>query len=124
MNLCVLSIRLAVVRLNRIDKIPSWALSRKNFLSITYTDDELSIVCDQQLVPDSIQCEKDWRALKIVGPLDFSLVGILAPIATLLAQQSIPIFALSTFDTDYIFVKNPLLPQAQQALLQAGYNFV
>ena len=85
---------LAVARLDPKEDIPSWVLAHKHFLSITYTEDELSIVCDQQLVPESVLCETDWRALKIVGPLDFSLVGILAPIATLLAQQAIPIFVL------------------------------
>ncbi len=123
-QLLLLTSYLAVARLDPEDDIPSWALTRKHFLSITYTEDELSIVCDRQLIPTDVLCETDWRALKIVGPLDFSLVGILAPIATLLAQQAIPIFVLSTFDTDYILVKDNMLARAKKTLQQAGYNFL
>ena len=124
MNIHLLAEELAVARLNPTEEIPAWAVARRHFLAITYTEDELSIVCDRQLVPADVRCEKDWRAPKIVGPLDFSMVGILAPIATLSAQHTIPIFVLSTFDTDYILVRSGLIDQAQEALLQAGYDFV
>jgi uncharacterized protein len=115
---------LAVARLDPESEIPAWVHAHKSFLSITYTHDELSIVCDSQLVPANVQCEPDWRAFKIVGPLDFSLVGILSPIATLLAQQAIPIFVLSTFDTDYILIKSNFIDQAKETLQQANYLFI
>jgi len=109
-----------VCRLNAYEAIPYWALSG-SFYAITKTDDELSIVCPQNQIPNSITCEKSWRALKIEGPLDFSLVGILSSIGTILAQHKISLFAISTFDTDYILVKEKDLLRAVDALQSENY---
>ncbi|GAA0180959.1 ACT domain-containing protein [Clostridium sediminicola] len=112
-----------VCRLNKIDSIPNW-IKNSEFYSITKTSDELSIVCNQQDVPNDIKCEKDWRILKIEGPLDFSLIGILASISTILAQKGISIFAVSTYDTDYILVKDSDIDNAIEALVNENYEVI
>ncbi len=91
--------------------------------SITKTEDELSVLCEQSLVPQDTPCESDWKAFRVVGTLDFSLTGILAAIATPLAQNKISIFAISTFDTDYVLVKSHTWEQTVQTLRKAGFIF-
>lgn len=87
------------------------------------TDEELSLVCPTERVPaDTVAREDGWRAFRIQGVLDFSLIGILAPIADLLAANRIGIFAVSTYNTDYILVKQEQMPRALEALSQAGYT--
>ena len=74
--------------------------------------------------PRDIKCEKDWRTLKIEGPLDFSLIGILSSISTILAQKGISIFAISTYDTDYILVKDKDINNAINALSNEKYEII
>ncbi len=93
------------------------------FYSITKTEDELSIVCSSSVLEVSENSETDWSCIKVMGPLDFALTGILADLSTILAKADVSIFAISTFDTDYILVKSKKLPVAEKALLQAGYSF-
>jgi hypothetical protein len=124
MQLTILPTTLAVCRLSPQDALPTWALGRTSFFSITGTADELSIVCANASVPDDVSCERHWKALKIMGPLDFSLIGILAPLATVLAQANISIFAVSTFDTDYILMKEEHVVHAVEVLQQHGHLFV
>jgi hypothetical protein len=112
-----------VCRLNKNELIPKWA-QNSDFFSITKTCDELSIVCSEDHIPNDIKCEKDWRILKIEGPLDFSLIGILASISTILAQKGISIFAISTYDTDYILVKNKDIDNAIQSLIKERYEVI
>ncbi|MBL8233265.1 MAG: ACT domain-containing protein [Bryobacterales bacterium] len=111
---------LAICRLAPDAAPPEWA--RGAFCSITRNEDELSIVCDESEIPAEIHAERGFRALKVVGPLDFSLVGVLASIATPLAQAGISIFAISTFDTDYILIREQQLPSAVAALREAGHE--
>ena len=88
------------------------------------TDEEKSLVCPTELVPqNTVERDDGWRALRIIGVLDFSLVGILARISTILAENSIGIYAVSTFNTDYIFVKKCNFDKAIQALEDAGFIF-
>lgn len=110
----------AVCRLAADAPIPAWA--RGDFISITRTRDELSIVCPQNDVPRDLKCERDWRALRVVGTLDFALTGILASLAMPMADAGIPIFAISTFDTDYLLVQSRDLERALSALTQAGHT--
>ena len=93
------------------------------FYSISKTDEELSIVCNSTTQVNSEKSDTDWSCIKVEGPLDFSLTGILAKISTVLAKAEISIFAISTFDTDYILVKSEKLPFAERALLKSGYIF-
>ena len=88
------------------------------------TDEEKSLVCPTELVPqNTVKRDDGWKALRINGMLDFSLVGILARISTILAENSIGIFAVSTFNTDYIFIKKCNFDKAIQALENAGFIF-
>lgn len=112
-----------VCRLEKTDGIPRWA-SNSEFFSITRTEDELSIVCSSDTIPAGVVFEKEWRILKVEGPLDFSLIGILAPICTMLAEEKISIFAVSTYDTDYILVKGNTIDKAIQALKLNGYEII
>ncbi|MBW4469680.1 MAG: ACT domain-containing protein [Stenomitos rutilans HA7619-LM2] len=115
----------AVCRLEPEEPIPVWSLQR--LFSITRTENELSIVCPQVNVPLEAQAsnfEGNWRCLKVEGPLDFALTGILAAIAAPLAEAGISIFAISTYDTDYVLVKQQDLDRAIQTLLQAGHQMV
>ena len=123
MQLIVLPDKLAVCRLLPSENVPSWAWREKSLLSVTYTADELSIVCASGNVPDDVQCERNWRAMKVQGPLDFALTGILASLAGPLASASIAIFALSTFDTDYILLQEDALQKAVSVLQQHGHEF-
>lgn len=113
--------RFGVCRLNKDENIPNW-IKKSEFVSITRTADELSIVCTQDDIPDDTKCERNWRVLKVEGPLDFSLVGILASISTILAQNGVSIFAISTYDTDYILVKNQDIAKAVDALANEKYE--
>lgn len=95
------------------------------FTFIAKTDDELSLVCPTALSPDdTISREDGWRAMRIIGVLDFSLIGILAKIASLLADAGVSIFALSTYNTDYILVKADKLSHAAEILEGGGYNVI
>jgi hypothetical protein len=121
LTLKLLKGKYGVCRLNKTQSIPEWS-KKGEFFSITKTSDELSIVCSENNIPNYIKCEKGWRILKIQGPLDFSLIGILASISLLLSQNKISIFAISTYDTDYILVKD--IDNAVKSLVKGGYKVV
>jgi len=110
-----------VCRLDKNALFPEWANS-SDFFSITRTMDELSIVCLQDNIPGELKCERDWRIFKIEGPLDFSLTGILASISTILAKAGVSIFAVSTYDTDYILVKSKDIDIALDILEKEKYG--
>lgn len=112
-----------VCRLDKNELIPKLA-QNSEFFSITRTSDELSIVCSQNDIPSHIKCEKEWKVLKIEGELDFSLIGILASISTILAQSGISIFAISTYNTDYILIKNKDINNAIQSLIKERYEII
>lgn len=89
------------------------------------TDAERSLVCRTQDVPDNVTAQEDgWRAMRITGTLDFSLIGVLAGISAVLAENGIGIFVLSTYDTDYILTKQETYARALQLLAQAGYRIM
>lgn len=115
--------KFAVCRMSPAEAVPAWG-QKSDFFSITKTIDELSGVCYERDVPEGVQCEKDWKVLKIEGPLDFSLVGILASISTVLAQNEVSIFAISTYDTDYMLVRDKDLQKAVEALEEDGYEII
>ncbi len=121
LHLTLLPEQLAVCRLPSSALIPAWAMIG-SFFTLTRTDEELSIVCPAARVPEEVTCEPGWRALKVAGPLDFALTGVLAALATPLAQAGISLFALSTYDTDYLLVKEERLTQAISALQAAGHR--
>lgn len=92
------------------------------FCAVSRTEEELSVVCRSALSLDSEKAEPGWSCLKVAGPLDFSLTGILAEISAVLADAEISIFAVSTFDTDYVLVKSDQLALAESALTTAGHT--
>lgn len=116
LSLSVLPEQLAICRLEANADIPDWALYAQQLTSITRTRDELSIICPEDNAPEGISVEKGWNAFKVEGPLGFSLTGILASLAAPLAEANISIFAVSTFDTDYILVKKDKIGQAVKVL--------
>jgi hypothetical protein len=119
LSLLVLEETYAVCRLGPDAVVPSWACGGE-FVSITRTSDELSIVCPQSVVPNGVQCEGGWRCLRVAGTMDFSLVGVLASLVGPLAEAGVSVFALSTFDTDYLLVKEADFEKMKAVLRQAG----
>jgi len=110
-----------VCRLSSMEKLPNW-IEINEFYSITKTEDELSIVCSDKNIPNEITHENDWKIIKVEGPLDFSLTGVLSSLSTALANQGISIFAISTYDTDYILVKNKDIENAINVLSKEGHQ--
>jgi hypothetical protein len=123
LTLSLLPDNYSICRLGPEADIPPWALGG-DFFSITRTEQELSLVCSQGVVPDDVQCEKGWRCIRVVGPLDFSWTGILASLTASLAEAGISVFAISTFDTDYLLVKAENLKRAVLKLKEAGHSFL
>ena len=105
----------------KVDGLEGFSMSGLYFIGST--DAELSLVCETDRTPaDTLAREDGWRAFRVVGTLDFSLTGIFSRIATVLADEKIGIFAVSTYDTDYILVKRENLDRAAGALKRAGYG--
>ena len=117
--LTLLEERLAVCRLDAAAEVPGWATGGSAF-SVTRTAYKLSVVCPAEFVPAGVKCEKGWRAFELGGPFEFSEVGILSAVATPLAEAGVGIFAVSTFDTDYVLVKEGWLDPATDALRARG----
>jgi uncharacterized protein len=111
----------AVCRLPAKAAVPEWAL-QGSFFSVTRTHDELSIVCLAAQVPPELHPETDWACLKLEGPFPFSETGILTSFVQPLSDRAIPIFAVSTFDTDYVLVKHAWVEKAVEALQAAGHE--
>ncbi|RJF71537.1 ACT domain-containing protein [Deinococcus cavernae] len=119
LTLSVLPGEYAVSRLYPGHPVPSWALQGE-FWTVSRSADELSVVCLAALVPDGVQTQKGWAALKLHGPFEFTLTGVLASVLNPLKDAGIGIFAVSTFDTDYVLVAQGQLAQATAALREAG----
>jgi len=120
--LSVLSETLTIHKLSADFLIPEEIL-KSNYYSVSKTENELSVVCSELIEVQSVQNSKGWKCIKVKGPLDFNLTGILAGISDILAQANISIFAISTFNTDYILVRSQDLSSARTKLRQAGYKF-
>ncbi len=110
----------AVCKLKHDEPIPLWAISGQIW-SVTRTASELSVVCSQTAMPPDIKAERDWRILKVVGPLPFEMIGVLSSLVTPLADAGVSSLALSTFDTDLILVKENSFDAACQVLSQTGH---
>jgi hypothetical protein len=123
LNIKLFNNKYGICQLKHDEDIPNW-LNREHFYSITKTSDELSIVCVQDTIPNSIKCEKEWRLLKIEGKFDFSLIGILASLASILAKAGVGIFAISSYDTDYILVKDKDIEKAVRALSNGNHQVI
>jgi hypothetical protein len=123
LTLFLLPEKLAICRLDPDADIPQWA-SEGGLLSITRTHDELSIVCAEADVPEKVKSDRGWRCLKVAGPLDLALTGVLASLTNPLAEAQINIFAISTYDTDYLLVKEENLARSIDVLTWSGHQVV
>jgi uncharacterized protein len=109
----------AVCRFPAATALPHW-FHPGGFASVSWSDEELSIVCDESQVPEDVQCERGWNCLKLQGPFAFELTGVLLKVLQPLAAARIGIFAVSTFDTDYVLVKDHAFEHAKQVLVESG----
>lgn len=129
MNLEWLDHDLAICRLNADATCPDWALASA-FFSITRTDLELSLVVVASAIPQreaqrsALRVEGPWRAFRVSGTLPFGLVGVVVSLTTPLAEAGIPVFVLSTFDTDYVLVKAERVAEARDAIAKANHTFM
>jgi hypothetical protein len=112
----------AVVRLDPDAEVPGWWAAAGPVSSVTRTGSELSIVCREANVPAAASAERGWRVLEVAGPLAFTLTGVLAALAVPLAAAEITLFALSTFETDYLLLRERDLERASDALRDAGHE--
>lgn len=120
LSLALLPDLLAVCRLAPDSPLP--AATPAGFWSVTRTADEISVILPEDQVQPGWKVEPGWRAFHVAGPLDFGLTGVLASLAQPLADAGIPVFVLSTFDTDYLLVKEVRLERATQTLFKAGHT--
>ena len=111
----------AICRLDKKASIPDWAVS-KQFFSVARTDDELSVVCPQEGIPEGIDCEGGWQCLKVESPFEFDLTGAISSIAALLAEADILMFMIATQDSDYLMVKESDLDRTISVVAEAGYR--
>jgi hypothetical protein len=116
----VLEGHFAVCRLDRGAAVPAWATAG-TFSSITRTPDELSVVCAEAAVPEGVKCERGRRCLRVAGSVEFSVVGVLASMSVPLVEAGVSVFVVSTFDTDYLLVKDRDLQAALGALRYVGH---
>jgi len=120
MQLRVLPDHYAIVRLDPGSELPDW-VDKGPFRSVTRTEHEVSVVCRDHDVPTGESAERGWRVLEVIGPLDFSLVGIVAALVVPLSEVEIPVFVVSTFETDYLLVREADVEAACEALEDAGH---
>ncbi len=104
--------------------VPPWAFRESGFCSVTRTSDELSIVCTEEAIPREVEAERGWVCLKLAGPFAFTQTGILSSFLAPLAESGIGIFAVSTFDTDYVLIKEENWGVASSALREAGHELI
>jgi len=125
LRLALLPERYAVCRLPARAALPVWVkteqIGQEDLLSLTWRGDESSLVCPERCVPPDVKAERGWRVLAAAGPLEFELVGVLSSLLEPLKQVSVSVFALSTYDTDLLLIKEAHLDRALLALEQAGH---
>jgi hypothetical protein len=120
-SLTLLPEPIAICRLEAAEPVPAWATASA-WWSITRTPDELSVVCPEALVPAGVSASRGWRALRFAGPLPLDQTGILASVTGPLAAARISVFAIATFDTDYVLIPDAQRPAAITALEHAGHR--
>ncbi len=116
LHLTLLPDKLGVCRLESGTALPNWLRESGSFFSVTGTVDETSLVCRDELIPANCLSERGFRLFKVEGPLDFSLTGILSSLLNPLAAAGIAVFTISTYDTDYLMIKEDKLETAISAL--------
>jgi hypothetical protein len=112
-----------IVRLAADAAVPEWA-TKGEFTSITRTADELSVVCLAENLPADVQSSHRWTCLKLEGPFAFELTGVLLSFIAPLSENDVPIFAVSTFDTDYVLIQEEFTGHGLDVLRQAGHELL
>jgi uncharacterized protein len=112
----------AVCQLPAESPAPEWLTG--TLVSVTRTPEELSIVCEERYVPQDVRHQGDFRCLKVTGPLDFAMTGVIAALAGPLADAEISIFPLGTYDTDYLLLRRADLEKGMATLRGAGHQVV
>lgn len=120
LRIAILPNRLAVCRLAPDAALPSWI--RGTFTTVSRTDEELSIVCDDDAVREDVRAERGWRVVKVLGPIPFEVTGVAASFVSPLAEARISVFPIATFDTDYLLLKEETFEQAIDVLRSAGHE--
>ncbi len=121
LSLALLPQKYAICQFHPDKHIPYWALLG-NFVSLTRTHEELSIVCQQDNVPNDINAERGWRCVQVQGAFDFTVSGVQASLAIPLAEADISVLAIATYATDYLLVKEENVERALRVLEQAGHS--
>jgi len=114
---------LAICRLEPGAAVPSW-MPKAGFTAVIRTAAELSLYCDETVVPQDVRAERGWRGLELAGPFDFSETGVIAAVAAPLSEAGISISVLATYDTDYVFVRAASLESAVEVLQAAGHRII
>jgi len=114
--------KFAICRLAAHAAIPACALHPRYFSSVVRTDNELSIVCAEEFVPLDLKADRGWRCFRLEGPISFSETGVLSSFIRPLSENAIPIFVISTFDTDYVLIKAEFVEKALAVLRTAGHE--
>ena len=112
----------SVAKFPNSQPVPAWLFERDGFISVTRTPEEVSVICPTALAWRGESTSNGWRLLTVRGPLDFTLTGVMASLAGSLAAAGVPLFAMSTYDTDHILVKHAHLDRAVIALREAGHD--
>ena len=123
MNLELLEFEVSIHRLSRDHMVPP-ALREEPFFAVVVAEHETTVVCPSAVALHSREVETGWRVLRVVGPIELSVIGVLAGIAQVLAAAKVSLFAVSTFETDYLLVRQVDLPVARNALQTNGFQFV
>ena len=121
MTITVLENTYSIYQFDINSELPEW-IYKSEFYSVTRTNEEISVVTIQTNISENIRCSRDWRILKVAGPLALSLTGIIARISDVLKEKDIPIFTISTYNTDYILLGEKDLSAGVKALQDNGYN--
>ena len=116
LTLFILPDKFAICHLDEKSYVPYWATENVSFSCLTRTENELSIVCPENDIPGGILSEKGWRAIRVKGPLGFVMPGIVSSLSTPLAEAEISIFYISTYETDYLLVKEENLDKTVKIL--------
>ncbi len=115
-TLIILPEKIGICYFNKNSPLPSWALEKTNFTSITRTMDELSITLPQEKIPGGVLAERDWRAFKLEGDLELASIGVIASLTKPLAEAGISVFNVSTYETNYVLVEEKNLARAKKVL--------
>lgn len=123
LSLVVLDDTFAVCKLAPEAAIPAKVMTG-GFSCVTRTSDELSLVCSESVVPEDVMSERGWRGLRVDGSMAFTEIGVLASLVAQLAEAGISVFAISTFDTDYLFVKSQDWDESLALLQETGHKII